>query len=289
MTIQITSHQIQTDISIFSGGEVHVQLNDQLNAGDLTHSKAIDIRADIRSSDDLMSLLLVHNALMNKKKEGEVLQVNVEIPYFPYARQDRVCAVGQAFSLQVVAKLINDLDLHALTVWDAHSILTEELTGANNISQAEILSSHQVLSDLLKSNNTVLICPDKGAIKKCQEVAQTFSISEIAYAEKIRDPKTGEISNTQLTSENIKGKTAVIIDDICDGGRTFIEIAKILKKKQCDRVILYVTHGIFSKGLEVFDGLIDEIFTTNSFPQKEDNKLTIIDFSCNTNKRSAKI
>jgi len=91
---------------------------------------------------------------------------------------------------------------------------------------------------------------------------------------KDRDVKTGNITRTSITPI-VHGGNAIIVDDICDGGRTFIELAKCLKPA-CDKVYLYVTHGIFSKGLDVFDGLIDHIWTANSFLTETDPRLTVI-------------
>ncbi|MCF6191072.1 MAG: ribose-phosphate diphosphokinase [Cocleimonas sp.] len=273
MSVVITMPNIHVNLHTFSGGEVHVQLENLLEDA----PKRIDVRADIRSSDDLMALLLVNNALRNHY--GKTPEINIEIPYFPYARQDRVCSVGQAFSLQVVAKMIDDLKANSITVWDAHSPVTQALTGAMNVSQEQIIASSNKLVAHLQDDNTVLVCPDKGAKKKCDKVKKHFSIEQMIFSEKERDPSTGEITDTTLSGNDLKGKTAIIIDDICDGGRTFIEIAKRLKTNHAERVILYITHGIFSKGMEVFDGLIDEIYTTNSFPQEEDSRLTVIDFS----------
>lgn len=282
MTLMITKPEIDVNLLTFSGGEWHVQLEKLPDV----KPRQLDIRADIHSSDDLMALLLVHNALQNHY--GEHLIINLEIPYFPYARQDRVCAIGQAFSLQVIAKMIKDLKLNSLVIWDAHSPVTQELTGAINIPQEEIIESSDKLVRHLQAENTVLVCPDKGAKNKCQAVKDKFSVDEIIFSAKVRNPESGVIIDTQLESGDLSGKTAVIIDDICDGGRTFIEIAKKLKEKNVERVILYVTHGIFSKGLEVFEGLIDEIYTSNSFPQKENLKLNVIDFSTTADRRRAK-
>lgn len=281
MSILIKNLDIKVNLLTFSGGELHVQLEGLVEQ---TPEK-VEIRADIHSSDDLMALLLAHNALQNYY--GEDLLINLEVPYFPYARQDRVCAKGQAFSLQVIAKMIKDLKLNSLTVWDTHSPVTQDLTGAINISQEEIIESSEQLVRHLQNENTVLVCPDKGAKSKCQAVKDKFSVNEMIYSEKVRNPKSGEIVDTTIETDDLSGKTTVIVDDICDGGRTFVEIAKKLKEKNVERVVLYVTHGIFSKGLEVFDGLIDEIYTSNSFPQMENPKLNVIDF-VTKNRRSAK-
>ena len=81
------------------------------------------------------------------------------------------------------------------------------------------------------------------------------------YCEKQRDPATGKISQTKVLSDDLSGRCAVITDDICDGGYTFIKIAEQLQAKNVERIVLFATHGIFSKGLDVFDGLIDEVIT----------------------------
>ena len=75
------------------------------------------------------------------------------------------------------------------------------------------------------------------------------------------------------------GRIAVITDDICDGGYTFIKVAEQLKAKGADKVVLFVTHGIFAKGLDVFDGLIDHVFTTDSFEHAPDPRLTVIPYA----------
>lgn len=73
---------------------------------------------------------------------------------------------------------------------------------------------------------------------------------------------TGKILGTHVHATDLSGLAAVITDDICDGGATFIGIAKELRRLNCHKVVLYVTHGIFSKGIEV---LMDCL--TNYLPQ----------------------
>lgn len=129
----------------------------------------------------------------------------------------------------------------------------------------------------------MLICPDAGAIQRTLAIAnginsQCQQAIEVIHCEKQRDPSNGKIRGIAVDSHDLTGKTAVITDDICDGGATFIGIAKQLRSLNCQNIILYVTHGIFSKGLAVFDGLVDQVFTSNSLPQAKANKLNIIDF-----------
>ncbi|MEG0482421.1 MAG: ribose-phosphate diphosphokinase [Acinetobacter sp.] len=292
MSIQvkdINNEIVAIKVMQFAGGERHVQIDatrlNQLNG-------RVFIRAQINNSQDLMDYLLIENVLLNQN-----LEIEVEMPYFPYARQDRICATGQAFSLDIMTKLLNintekfPQQRKSITVWDAHSAVTEKLLNQNsqfvkveNVQPSEIILQDSKLMSILTAENTVLVCPDAGAKLRTANLAATINTLRtqniaMIQCEKKRDPSTGKLVNSQVNATDLTGKTAVICDDICDGGATFIGIAEELKKLNCEHVILYVTHGIFSKGMQVFDGLVDQIFTTNSFVQQQHKNLNIIYFS----------
>ncbi|MBJ7539728.1 ribose-phosphate diphosphokinase [Marinomonas transparens] len=280
MSITITTNlndTIQLVTLGFSGGERHVQLSYLPT----DTPKFVSIKAILNSTDDLLDLLLIDNALENHY--GQQVKLRLEIPYLPYARQDRVCAEGQAFSLQLMAKLIKNLNIEELAVWDCHSNVGLELTGATNVPATEIIKSDSRLSDLLRSPKAVLVCPDKGALQRCSELKEELNISNMVICEKQRNPTTGKITHTDVLTDDLTGKVAIITDDICDGGYTFIKIAEQLKAKNAEKVVLYVTHGIFSKGLSVFEGLIDEIYTTTSFTHQPSDKLHVIDYTYKSN------
>ena len=114
-------------------------------------------------------------------------------------------------------------------------------------------------------------------MKKTLEAAKELGLPMVR-ADKIRSTDTGEITGTVVYSEHIGSKDFLIADDICDGGRTFIELAKVLRPLTDGKIYLYVTHGIFSKGLDVFEGLIDGVYTANPFPKVDLNHklLTVI-------------
>jgi ribose-phosphate pyrophosphokinase len=265
MTITVTNNQNDNiDISVisFSGGERHVQLG---NIDNLVVT-SLNVTARINSATGIMDLLLVVNAL--RHRFGTEVTIDVTIPYLPYARQDRVCATGQAFSLEVFAAVLATMPVRSITTWDCHSAVGIELTDAINVMPEKIIASSPALVEVLTADNSVLICPDEGAKARCEAIKTELNISDSVQCYKKRDPSTGKILRTEVNIDSLAGKTAVITDDICDGGFTFIKIAEQLKAKGADKVILYVTHGIFSKGLEVFDGLVDEIYTTDSFERE---------------------
>lgn len=266
---------IATKAITFSGGERHVQL---LNNGK-PRATRLSICSTINNAEALVELFLLINAL--RHEYGQDIPIRVEIPYLPYARQDRVCAPGQAFSLEVIAKWLTDLKLEQLVTWDCHSQVGIDLTGAINVEPAQIIASDPAFTQQLKDKNSVLICPDKGALNRCQKIVDTLNLGSMVCCEKRRDPATGAIVRTEVLADDLSGKTAIITDDICDGGFTFIKIAEQLKALNAQRIILFVTHGIFSKGLDVFDGLIDEIYTTQSFEQQPNKMLTVINYTYN--------
>ena len=265
------SEKLDANFLQFSGGERHVQL------GQLPSEPRFVIQAAIQNSNDLMDLLLLKNALDNAYEES--VRINLEVPYLPYARQDRVCAPGQAFSLKLMAELLESLNFENLVIWDCHSDKGLELTGAQNVKPLEIIKSSDELTQLLQSDETVLVCPDKGALSRCEDIKQGLHLTGMVRCEKRRDPATGKITHTEVLCDDLTGKCAVITDDICDGGFTFIKIAEQLRAKNVDRVVLFVTHGIFSKGLDVFDGLIDQIYTTNSFSNEVGPNLKRINYT----------
>lgn len=233
----------------FSGGERHLEITG-FN-GQYTHR--------IQSSDDLVDLILVSEAL----GEQFVGVGNLKIPYFPYARQDRRTSRNTAFSLKAVAKVINSLRWNSVTIYDPHSDVTPALLeNVKVIEQHDIIENHFLDIPVGK----VIVAPDAGAAKKAQKVAAIHG-SKIIYSLKERNTLNGDVRLVALTGD-VKGEDCLIVDDICDGGRTVIDLAIELKNRGAKTVRLYVTHGIFSKGLEVFNGIIDKIYTTDTFISK---------------------
>jgi ribose-phosphate pyrophosphokinase len=257
-TVTGIAHQIKYTVMKFSGGEVQVRLLDSVNNSEL------NIFGNITSSDEILELMLLVDAL--RRLAEYPLQINLNLPYLPYARQDRVCAPGEALSLRVMCDLINSLNFASVTVWDVHSDVALALLNNVRCTPATIFIPRiQAFMPIFSNNNCVLVAPDAGAAKKTWAAAKYLGLSMV-QAEKVRSTDDGSITGTVVHSAHIGSKCFLILDDICDGGRTFIELARVLRPLTNGNIYLYVTHGIFSKGLDVFDGLIDHIFTSNPFP-----------------------
>ncbi|XQF92475.1 ribose-phosphate diphosphokinase [Pseudoalteromonas espejiana] len=251
---------VDYDHFTFSGGEEHVRFN----TANFSDSIKIEIFERLTNSSKMVRLMIAVDAL--KRLTNESTPIELVIPYFPYARQDRVCVEGEALGAAVMASFINSLHFSKVTIWDAHSDVSPALINkVTNVEQITLLGRFEELSQRLAKGELTLISPDAGASKKTIKISEKFDgIPEVIQAQKVRNLKTGEILKTEIIG-NVKGKNVLIADDICDGGRTFIELAKVLKSNGAAEVSLFITHGIFSKGLDVFDGLIERIYTTDSF------------------------
>lgn len=236
----------------------------------------IRVNAHIASSDDLMALMLTVDAL---RREYIGVPLELYLPYVPYARQDRVVNAGESLSVAVLAKMINSCGFISVTILDPHSSVTPAL-----IDNVRVVTQNVIFGRIRSKpwDQWFIVAPDEGAMKKAYEFAQTRGAKGVITASKTRDLHTGKITGMRLLNgfESVEGENLFVLDDICDGGRTFIELAGLLDKFEPAKLELAVTHGIFSKGFGVVGDHYSKVYTTDSFPQELndsfDGKLTVI-------------
>ena len=235
----------------FSGGEPHIKIKETVKG-------AITITQRITSFNDVGFVLLATDAL----RRMNVKEINLFIPYFPAARQDRVMVSGESLSVKVYADIINSQNYEKVTVFDPHSEVTPALL--NNV---EVIDNHEYVKCCLETikDEFVLISPDGGALKKIYKLSSYLGGIEVIECSKKRDVKTGKLSGFTVYANDLQGKTGIVIDDICDGGGTFLGLGKALQEKNSGDLHLIVSHGIFNKGFEQLEEIYKTIFTTNSF------------------------
>ncbi len=260
MELEIEGKQIPLKCLQFPGGERHIRFDSVETPDKVSQAR---IRADLRSSNDLMDLFLLTDAVRREYIGG--IDLHLLCPYFPYARQDRVTMPGEPLSVAVMAKLINAQGYASVEIWDAHSDVTTALIENLNHKQPDVTLLEEIGATCPIAT---IVIPDAGAIKRVSKIAQAARLPFI-LAEKRRNTVTGEITDTLVHDLHRSEGPYLIIDDICDGGRTFIEIAKAIRValpgSPRPTVALYVTHGIFSKGFEELAEHLDFIFTANPF------------------------
>ncbi|HLP95507.1 MAG TPA: ribose-phosphate diphosphokinase [Saprospiraceae bacterium] len=248
----------------FSGGEPHIRINP-----DFDPDAGVRIAHRINSFYDLGLLCLAVDAL---RRLG-VRHIESFIPYFPAARQDRVMSAGEPLSVKVYADIINALLLQKVTIFDPHSDVTPAL-----LHHCQVMNNHafiaQALSDL--SPNTLLVSPDAGALKKIYYLAKALGGRQVIECSKNREIQTGQLHDFKVYADDLQGQPGLLVDDICDGGRTFLGLAAALKAKNAGPLYLAVSHGIFSNGFEALNGSFERIFTTNSIQSISQPSITQI-------------
>ncbi len=234
----------------------------------LVQDETIEVFAEIVSSSDIMELMQVLDHLVYMYGN----RIRLIIPYIPYGRQDRRTNGGKdSFALRIFADMLNSFNLQEVVTFSQHSNVTELLI--NNLSNVEpyqhfeyreILLNTGII-DTFKISETIIVAPDAGAEKRAYAFAEYFKIDNVFVCSKRRNAVTGDIIGMVGPADIHTNRHIIVVDDICDGGRTFIELAKILPEFR-KSLSLVVTHGIFSKGRQVlFDAGYDNVHTDFNF------------------------
>jgi ribose-phosphate pyrophosphokinase len=242
----------------------------------------ITIKARLNTFRDLELIICANQAL----KEIGVKSVNLYVPYFIGARSDRKFLEGSVNYLKkVISPIINAQEFDEVIVMDPHSDVLEACLN-NYVKSSNFSLVKFALTDIDNRDNAqgriCLVSPDAGAYKKIFDVAQAFKIENIVTATKVREISTGKILGTEVPNLPVRLNSDgedfkyVIIDDICDGGRTFIELSKAIKEQKSDaKVYLVVTHGIFSAGFNELNKHFEMIYTTNSYVDASDPEFSV--------------
>lgn len=181
---------------------------------------------------------------------------NLVLPYLPGARQDRSNPTGDVlFTAKSVAEDINRRYFAKVISVDPHSPVMPSLI--MNFVEYPL----EEIAGMLWHGYTGIIAPDKGAKDRAQRVALAMGLP-VYYGSKVRDVSTGALAGFEV-EELPKGGHFLVVDDICDGGGTFIGLGEKIREQGCF-ADLYVTHGIFSKGSRALRETFKSIYTTDT-------------------------
>ena len=232
-------------------------------------SKELEITWNFEAEREIIDLLSLRELLPEHEYTWDL-----HIPFMPYARQDKDVSNTSTFNLKVLAGLINSLVCREVTSVDVHNpVHTRELIFS--FRNIEVTELHKLL---IKENNyCAVVFPDAGAQAR---YGHNLDVPTIV-CDKTRDQLTGNItghrilsiltSSTDPDNFQVNGRV-LIIDDLCDGGATFISVARLLHEVLPSVTVdLYVSHGVFSKGrIHLLDNGINYLYTTNSLTKNGD-------------------
>lgn len=254
---------IQFETFTFSGGEIHFRIIEDVSSID-----EITITCRPTSFNDMGTILIAADAL----QRAGVKSLSLIIPYFPAARQDRIMVSGESLTVKIYADLINSVGFESVVVFDPHSDVTPALI--NNVT---VCSNHALVNGIVSGMSEYhLISPDGGALKKVHKLAQYLDADSVIECSKVRNVKTGKLSGFTVYADDLQRKTCLVVDDICDGGGTFLGLADELKQKNAGKLILVVSHGIFSKGTDLLQEKYDEIYSSDSFTTHENTRIECV-------------
>lgn len=266
VTIDINK-QVGVSFLLYPDNQPHV------NICGVSEGQDVRVICSITNCLSLFHLLQVSNAIDNLFARKSVLI----IPYLMAARYDRqmIPGSGESFDLKIVSDLINSLGFERVYLYDVHSEVSLALI-KNSVNV-----ENRVLVSEYKSENAVLIIPDAGASKKAEKyIKWNENITETVQCIKTRDLSNGKLTLTVLEPWKCENRNCVIIDDLCDGGGTFLAIASQINPSHLS---LIVTHGVFSKGTKIFEGVFNEIITSDSYCHTYDSTIVKTIPLCLTN------
>ncbi|HDN86449.1 MAG: phosphoribosylpyrophosphate synthetase [Candidatus Omnitrophota bacterium] len=257
----------------FSDGEVRVKIEENVRGKDVFLIQPTSPPVN----ENLMELLIILDAL----KRASPKRITAVIPYFGYARQDR----KDQPRVPITAKLVANL----LTVAGANRILTLDLHAGQVQGFFDIPLDHlyavNVFLDYFKKvkldNNLVVVSPDVGGIKMARAYAKRFRASLAIVDKRRNSPESTEVMH--ILGE-VKGKNAILVDDIIATGSSLVEAAKALKIAKAKRIYACVTHGVLSANViqKLEDSFIDFLVITDSIPlpkEKQSKKIKVVSVS----------
>jgi len=255
-------------VSRFSDGEVRVQINESMRGEDVFVIQSLCPPIN----ENIMELLLILDAI----KRASAGRITAVIPYYAYARQDRKDKPRVPISARLLADLITVAGAQRVVVVDLHS---PQIQGFFNIP-VDNLHALGVLYDYLKDKvdgETVVVSPDAGGVERARLLANKIGCPIAIIYKRRPEPNVAEVLDL---IGDVKGKRAIIVDDIIDTAGTVCAASELLLSKGAIRVDVVATHGLLSGPAveRLRKSPIEEVVITNTIPAEHKNleKLKVV-------------
>jgi ribose-phosphate pyrophosphokinase len=251
------------EVGRFSDGEIHIKLNESVRGSDVY---VIQSTCD-PVNQHLMELLVMVDAL----RRASAGIINVVIPYYGYARQDRKTRARDPITSKLVANLIETAGADRVITMDLHAT---QIQGFFDIP-VDHLMGFPILADYFRKkglSDVVVVSPDHGGVIRARRLAERLE-APIAIIDKRRpEPNVAEVMNIV---GNVKGKNAIIIDDIIDTAGTIMLAANALLEQGAKSVYTCCTHPVFSgPAIErIRNSKIAEMVVTDTIPLSKEKQL----------------
>ena len=253
----------------FSDGEIGLSIEESVRGADVFVVQPTCNPVN----ENLVELLIMIDAL----KRASAYRINVVIPYFGYARQDRKTKPRDPISAKLMANLLTEAgatrvisaDLHAGQIQGFFDIPVDNLTGI------PLLASYfkEILAECVECGSLTVVAPDVGGVVRARKFAGTLK-ADLAIVDERRSREVANLCEVMDVIGDIRGKAAILVDDIIDTAGTICNAAGLLKERGAVKIYACSTHGVLSgpalDRLEHSD--IDEVVLTDTIPLPESKK-----------------
>ncbi|EZH64406.1 ribose-phosphate pyrophosphokinase [Bacillaceae bacterium JMAK1] len=253
----------KSSVKRFSDGEVQINIEESIRGDDVYLIQSTSEPAN----EHLMELLIMIDAC----KRASAKTINVVIPYYGYARQDRKARSREPITAKLVANLLETAGVTRVLTFDLHA---SQIQGFFDIPVDQLLGSRILSSYFLEKNleDLVIVSPDHGGVVRARRMADLMD-APIAIIDK-RRPRPNEAEVMNIVG-NIENRTAIIIDDIIDTAGTLQLAGDALMKHGAKEVYACATHPVLSGPAisRLRDSQIKEVVVTNTIALPEDKKI----------------
>ncbi len=251
------------DKTIFSDGEMLVK------SSETVRNKKVYVICSLFSHDSIIELLLFIDSL----KRASARNIVVISTYMSYSRQDRKASQREPIGAKLIARLLETSGVNKLITFDLHN---PSIQGFYDIPVDDLRWMYPLTQYLLKEEKKVkftIVSPDHGGAVRARRLAELITKEiKIAIVDKRRTgPNIAEIVGLL---GDVKDKNCIIYDDIIDTGGTIIKAANYLKEKGAKKIYIAATHGLFSKGFDIFENAdsVDLVCVSDSIPKVKNIK-----------------
>jgi ribose-phosphate pyrophosphokinase len=246
----------------FADGELYVQIQESIRGCDVYLIQPCCQPVN----DHLMELLIMIDAC----RRASARQITAVVPYYGYARADRKTAGRESITAKLVANLITEAGANRVLAMDLHAA---QIQGYFDIPFDHVYGSPVILDYLISKElqDIVVVSPDVGGVARARAFAKKLNDAPLAIIDKRR--QTHNVAEVLNVIGDVRGKTAVLVDDMIDTGGTIAEGAKLLRQEGASQVYACATHAVFSPPAieRLSSGVFEEVIVTNTIPIPESN------------------
>jgi ribose-phosphate pyrophosphokinase len=247
-------------VKTFSDGEIMVEIGENVRGRDVYVVQS----TCAPTNNNLMELLVMTDAL----KRASAATITAVIPYYGYARQDRKAAPRTPISAKLVADLVTTAGVDRVVTIDLHAAQIQGFFNipVDNLYAAPVIINH--LKERFAGKDVVMVSPDAGGTERARAFAKRLGCTLAVIDKRRTGPNVAEVMHL---IGDVKGKTAIILDDMIDTAGTLTQAAGALKQNGASAIYACATHGVLSGPAiqRINESVIEEVVLTDSIPLGE--------------------